>query len=330
MKIFSPKFNQKLTAVKVVYWAMLIYMIAALFWWFIALVKQNDTLVAVQLQQIAQKPGNTVVPKQTADQLLKMQSRKRVQYIAEGLTFLALIVVGAVYVYRATRRQIRASVQQQNFMMAVTHELKTPIAVTQLNLETLQKRKLDAAQQDKMIASTLQEANRLNMLCNNILLASQLDGKAYRESRIENNLSDLVEGCIDTFKQHYPLRQVTEQIEPSLYLDGETLLLQMLVNNLLENAHKYAPQDTEIKVVLAANGKQIKLEVMDSGKGIPDSEKSKIFEKFYRIGSEATRNTKGTGLGLYLCKKIAENHNANISVTDSKPQGSIFVVTFNS
>ncbi len=100
MKIFSPKINQKLTAVKVVYWAMLIYMIAALFWWFIALVKQNDTLIAVQLQQIAQKPGNTVVPKQTADQLLKMQSRKRVQYMAEGLTFLALIFVGAVYVYR--------------------------------------------------------------------------------------------------------------------------------------------------------------------------------------------------------------------------------------
>jgi K+-sensing histidine kinase KdpD len=262
MKIFSPKINQKLTAVKLVYWAMLIYMIAALFWWFIALVKQNDTLVAVQLQQIAQKPGNTVVPKQTADQLLKMQSRKRVQYIAEGLTFLALIVVGAVYVYRATRRQIRASVQQQNFMMAVTHELKTPIAVTQLNLETLQKRKLDAAQQDKMIASTLQEANRLNMLCDNILLASQLDGKAYRESRIENNLSDLVEGCIDTFKQHYPLRQVTEQIEPSLYLDGEALLLQMLVNNLLENAHKYAPQDTEIKVVLAVKMVRLRVELV--------------------------------------------------------------------
>jgi K+-sensing histidine kinase KdpD len=181
-----------------------------------------------------------------------------------------------------------------------------------------------------MIASTLQEANRLNMLCDNILLASQLDGKAYQESRIENNLSDLVEGCIDTFKQYYPLRLVTEQIEPTLYLDGETLLLQMLVNNLLENAHKYAPQDTEIKVILAAYGKHVKLEVMDSGKGIPDTEKSKIFEKFYRIGSEATRNTKGTGLGLYLCKKIAENHNANISVTDNKPQGSIFVVTFNS
>lgn len=322
--------NRKLTAVKVVYWALLTYMIAALVWWFIALVKQNDTLVAVQLQQITGTQAQAHMPKLTVAELLDMQSRKRIQYIAEGLTFLALILVGAVYVFRATRRQIRASVQQQNFMMAVTHELKTPIAVTQLNLETLQKRKLDTAQQDKMIASTLREANRLNMLCDNILLASQLDGKAYQETRTEINFSDLVEGCIDTFKQHYPSRLVSEQIEASLYLDGETLLLQMLINNLLENAHKYAPQDTEIKVALAQQGKNIQLKVIDSGKGIPDAEKFKVFEKFYRIGSEATRNTKGTGLGLYLCKKIAENHNANISVTDNKPQGSIFVVTFNS
>jgi K+-sensing histidine kinase KdpD len=330
MKNSTSKFNRKLTAVKVVYWALLIYMVAALLWWFIALVKQNDTLVAVQLQQITGRQAQPTMPKQTVAQLLKMQSRKRVQYIAEGLTFLALIVVGAVYVYRATRRQIRASVQQQNFMMAVTHELKTPIAVTQLNLETLQKRKLEPAQQDKMIASTLQEANRLNMLCNNILFVAQLDSKAYQASRQEINFSDLVEGCIDTFKTHFPTRVVAEQINASIYVEGETLLLQMLVNNLLENAHKYAPQDTDIEVELAQQGGVIELAVIDSGKGIPDTEKSKIFEKFYRIGSEATRNTKGTGLGLYLCKKIAENHNANISVTDSKPQGSKFVVTFNS
>ena len=330
MKNYTPKINRRLAAVTIVYWALLSYMIAALLWWFIALVKQNDTLTAVQLQQLTGATGQVHIQTQTSDQLLQKQKRKRVQYIAEGLTFLALIVVGAVYVYRATRRQIRASVQQQNFMMAVTHELKTPIAVTQLNLETLQKRKLEPAQQDKIIASTLQEANRLNMLCNNILLASQLDSKAYKESRIEINFSDLVEGCIDSFKQHYPARVVVEEIEPALYLDGETLLLQMLVNNLLENAHKYAPQDTDITVVLAQKVNAVELLVIDNGKGIPDIEKPKIFEKFYRIGSEATRNTKGTGLGLYLCKKIAQNHNANISVTDNKPQGSKFVVTFNS
>jgi K+-sensing histidine kinase KdpD len=98
----------------------------------------------------------------------------------------------------------------------------------------------------------------------------------------------------------------------------------------LENAHKYAPQDTDITVVLAQKATAIELLVIDNGKGIPDNEKPKIFEKFYRVGSEATRNTKGTGLGLYLCKKITQNHNANISVTDNKPQGSKFVVTFSS
>ena len=148
MKNFSPKTNRKLTAVKVVYWALLIYMIAALVWWFIALVKQNDTLVAVQLQQITQKPGTTVIPKQTAEQLLKMQSRKRVQYIAEGLTFLALILIGAVYVFRATRRQIRASVQQQAFDLAcvcvmakdhplANHDLITPALLDNCPMATL-------------------------------------------------------------------------------------------------------------------------------------------------------------------------------------------------
>ena len=96
MKNFSAKTNRKLTAVKVVYWALLIYMIAALVWWFIALVKQNDTLVAVQLQQINGTPAQANMPKQTVEQLLKMQSRKRVQYMAEGLTFLALILVGSI------------------------------------------------------------------------------------------------------------------------------------------------------------------------------------------------------------------------------------------
>ncbi|MFX9696122.1 histidine kinase dimerization/phospho-acceptor domain-containing protein, partial [Acinetobacter baumannii] len=82
--------------------------------------------------------------------------------VGEGVTFLALIIIGAVFVFRATRRQLKLSQQQQNFMMAVTHELKTPIAITQLNLETLQKRKLEEDKQQKLISNTLQEARRLN------------------------------------------------------------------------------------------------------------------------------------------------------------------------
>jgi signal transduction histidine kinase len=111
---------------------------------------------------------------------------------------------------------------------------------------------------------------------------------------------------------------------------GEQLLLQMLINNLLDNALKYTPKDKLITVILTGKQKQVLLSVADEGPGIPKEERSKIFEKFYRIGNESTRTAKGSGLGLFLCKKIAEDHSANIKVADNHPQGSIFTVEFKS
>jgi two-component system sensor histidine kinase CiaH len=241
-----------------------------------------------------------------------------------------LIVLGAVFVYRATRRQLRMSQQQQNFMMAITHELKTPIAIAQLNLETLQKRKLDEDKQQKLISNTLQEANRLNILCNNILLASQLDAGAYLSNKEEINFTDLVEGCVDDFKNRFPQRTIIESISESIYIDGEPLLLQMLVNNLVENALKYSTKGLPVTVSLSQTGQTTKLTVYDEGSGVADNEKKKIFEKFYRSGDENTRRTKGTGLGLFLCRKIMESHNGYIFVTDNHPTGSSFTAVFQS
>ncbi|KAF0241004.1 MAG: integral membrane sensor signal transduction histidine [Chitinophagaceae bacterium] len=254
--------------------------------------------------------------------------RKTTQYIGEGSTFLALILVGAIFVYRATRRQLRLSEQQQNFMMAITHELKTPIAVTQLNLETLQMRKLDAEKQQKLISNTLQEANRLNTLCNNILFASQLDAGRYATSMQSVNLTDLVETAVDECKKRYTNRSFEEYIEDNRMIMGDAFLLQMLLSNLLENAIKYAPKDRPIQVKLSEISQAIQLEVIDEGSGVVDAEKKKVFDKFYRVGDENTRRAQGTGLGLYLCKKICESHNAQISVTDNQPKGSNFTVLF--
>ena len=102
----------------------------------------------------------------------------------------------------------------------------------------------------------------------------------------------------------------------------------MLINNLLENAIKYSPKESKIIAALKRYRSGIELQIVDEGPGIPDDEKKKIFSKFYRIGNEATRKTQGTGLGLYLCSKIARDHNADILVTNNTPRGSIFVVTF--
>jgi two-component system sensor histidine kinase CiaH len=318
------KFLQKrrLAIVTLVYWLLLVYMVAALSWWFIALEKQNQYLTRIRLNELVKdQPGYY----ERAVAIEDSRKRKTAQYIGEGVTFLAVILVGAVYVFGATRRQFKMSLQQQNFMMAITHELKTPIAVTQLNLETLQKRRLDEEKQQKLIANTLDEANRLNTLCNNILLAAQLDA-GYDSNKQEINFSDLAEGCVDDFRKRYPQRRITEEIDDGVYIDGEHLLLQMLVNNLLENALKYSPKESNVTIALGSNSDTIKLVISDEGTGIPAEEKRKVFDKFYRLGNENTRKTKGTGLGLYLCRKIAESHNGYISVTDNRPAGSNFEV----
>lgn len=315
----------KLAVVTFVYWFLLLYMIAALAWWFIALEKQNNLMTAIRIAELVKDDPQYLLKRTTIEE---MSSRKTTQYIGEGITFLALILVGAVYVYRATRRQLKFSAQQQNFMMAITHELKTPIAVAQLNLETLQKRKLEEDKQQKLISNTLQEANRLNTLCNNILFTSQLDAGGYSVNFQELNLTDIVETSVDDCKSRFPERIITEAIEENRLMQGDPFLLQMLVNNLLENAMKYSPKNLAIHVSLSFVGNKTSLSIADLGQGIVESEKKKVFDKFYRSGNENTRKAQGTGLGLYLCKKIADTHNGYISVTDNQPNGSIFTVSF--
>jgi K+-sensing histidine kinase KdpD len=317
--------NRKLLTITIVYWVLLLYIVAALIWWFVALTQQNHALTITRLLELKQDDPSYAIQ---VNKILALEQRKTAQYIGEGVTFFILIVIGAVFVYRATRKQIHLSNQQQNFMMAITHELKTPIAITKLNLETLQKRRLEEAQQQKLIQNTLHEANRLNLLCNNILFASQLDAGAYTFTKNTVNLSDIVTGCVADFKQRFPNKTMHVDIANNVEVYGEELLLQMMVNNLLENALKYAPKETAVAVALTKQTKQVELTVKDNGPGISDEEKDKVFDKFYRVGNEKVRKTKGTGLGLYLCKKIASDHNANIVVTNNQPQGCIFAVTF--
>lgn len=322
MSILKPK---KLGTITVIYWFFLLYILVALVFWFFELQQQNEKMTGILLNELRHDQPDYY---DRSVQILDEERRKTAQYVGEGVTFLALILVGAVFVYRATRRQIKLAQQQQNFMMAVTHELKTPIAVTQLNLETLQRRKLEPAQEQKLIANTLQEANRLNSLCNNILLASQYDAGAYRISKSPVDFSDVVNKSVHDFATRFPQRIIEAKIQENAGIKGEQLLLEMLVNNLLDNALKYTPRNKKVTIALSVDSRRIRLTVADEGPGIADSEKKKVFDKFYRIGSESTRSTKGSGLGLYLCKRIATDHNGVIKVADHAGGGATFIVDF--
>lgn len=318
-----PTKSIKLRSIFILYWFLLAYIIAALVWWFIALNRQNEQMAKYETEQLDKNdPGY----KAESAKIRSLEKRKTAQYVGEGITFFLLIVAGAVFVYRAVRRELEISRQQQNFMIAVTHELKTPISVAKLNLETLQKRRLDEQQQQRLLQATLQETNRLNALCNNMLLSSQIEAGGYRLTLEETNFSELVSGCVEDFVNRFPQHEITAQVKDGLFINGDRLLLQMLVNNLIDNAVKYAPKNLPVIISLSDENDKIILQVKDEGPGIAATEKEKIFTKFYRIGNTATRSAKGTGLGLYLVKKIVKQHNANISVTDNKPTGTIFTV----
>ncbi len=314
-----------LRLVFVVYWVLLVYVVAALVWWFIALNAQNRQMIQYEMLQLKRDS-----PAYFNDiQRLNLTSkRKTFQYIGEGSTFLFFILVGSVFIFRAVRQQLRSTQQQHNFMMAITHELKTPIAVTKLNLETLQKRRLEPTQQQKLIQNTIQETNRLNALCNNMLLASQIEAGGYSITKEEINLSQLVEECVQDCIIRFPHRHIEATIDEGIFLEGDMLLLQMGVNNLLDNAIKYSTKDLPIAVQLKQQANQLFLSVMDEGKGILEEEKKKVFEKYYRTGNAATKGAKGTGLGLYLTKRIAYQHNAIILLTDNIPHGCNFTMVF--
>jgi signal transduction histidine kinase len=299
------------------------YVVAALIWWFISLEKQNIEMSGLKLERAdPHHPQYQLI----TQAILREKQRNSTKYLSEGITFLLLIIIGAIIVYRSFRRQISLANMQRNFMMAVTHELKTPIATTRLTLETLKHRQLESAQQHKLIENALSETGRLDILTNNILLASQLEEKDLVQHETLFSISESTAKTLQEYRQRFPGRTISANLEEGVEIKGDEYMIQIAISNLLDNAIKYSPKASPIELVLKKDNTHCIIRIIDNGAGIPDKEKKKIFQKFYRLGNENTRKTKGTGLGLYLTQKIIQKHKGQIAVFDHQPTGSIFVI----
>jgi len=322
----TPK-SKKIRAAFVIFWFLFIYILAALIFWFVELNDQNHLLFQLKLKALQpDQPGYL----EQVENISNEKRRKTAQYIGEGAIFMLLILGGAVYIFRKVRREFRQAIEQQNFMMSITHELKTPIAVTKLNLETILFRKLDEEQRNRLIQISLQESNRLDTLCNKLLLSSQLDAGGYQVNNEETDWSALVSTCVEESRGRFPGRVIQTNIQPNIHILCDHVLIEMVVNNLIENAFKYSPKDKPIEVFLQQkNGTGI-LQVRDYGMGIAEEDREKVFKKFTRLGNEATVRAKGTGLGLFLVKRIVLSVKGTVYIRANQPQGSIFVVEIKS
>lgn len=307
------------------------YTILQLLWWGYLLHQQSKQIAYYEEQELTHRIHQLHEPAAFMQEMQRLHHEEKMRtfkYIGEGAIFLILILAGAVSVYRSVWKQMRLSRQQQNFMMAVTHELKSPIAAAKLNLETLRKHKLDEEKQLKLLNNTIRETNRLDQLCSNILLAAQFEDQKYQLFLEDVDFSRLISAGVDEIQQRTASHTIKADIFPHVWRKADKFMIQLMLNNLVENAVKYAPKGTTITVRLRTTEEGLKLAVNDEGEGIAPEERSKIFMKFYRIGNENTRKSKGSGLGLYLTKRIVEQHGGVIAVKDNQPKGTSFEITW--
>ncbi len=304
------------------------YIIAIIIFWGLSLQRQSGRIYSQEVITLQSRVDSTKDPytyNRELEALKHSLSKRTTQYTGEGATFLIVILIGAVVVYSSFHRRIILSRQQNNFMLSVTHELKSPLAAVKLNLQTLEKHQLDEEKRNLLINRCIKESDRLNDLCNNMLFASQIEGRQYRPAIETFSISDLVASILKEYSSRYS-RNFEGDVTAACEISGDKVMLQMAINNLVENAVKYTPDDKPIKISLHKAQNKIILTIADQGAGIPDTEKKKIFNKFYRVGNEESRKAKGTGLGLYLTSKIVQQHKGRITLKDNTPSGSVFEI----
>lgn len=305
------------------------YVVLQFTWWEILLVKQNDKIIAEKQKLIEL---STPDESRLIAEIMVLHQKKKMQtlmIVGEGTVFLLLLLFGVYKVKQAHDKEIYLNAQQKNFFLSITHELKTPIAATKLQLQTLQKQKLDPDVQQQLISNALIETDRLNALIDNVLFASRLESNEFLFKRERQNLSEFVTTILNRYyKNELQNEEIVTQIEPDVCLDIDVNAFPSVVTNLVGNALKYTSTDKKITVILKKQQSNCVLEVCDNGPGISNSDKRKVFNKFFRAGNEETRRSKGTGLGLYIVDYILKKHNAGIKVKDNLPQGSIFEITF--
>ena len=261
--------------------------------------------------------------------LIKAEPHRKAMIIGEASVFLLIFLIGTIQLHRTLNKEHQLHLQQKNFLLSVTHELKSPLASIKLYLQTILKRDLDHERQQYFIQNSLKDVERLDDLVENMLIATKIENDSYSFPKEIFDLSDLIKKVVDRLQGHACHSQISMRgVESNISLAGDQFALSSVVSNLIENAIKYSPSCAEVRLKLHKNKGHVYFEVADQGVGIEDDEKSRIFDKFYRVGSEQTRKTKGTGLGLYIVKQVLDKHHAKITVKDNHPNGTIFEIIF--
>ncbi|MFC2175364.1 sensor histidine kinase [Bacteroidota bacterium] len=302
------------------------YIILQFVWWAYMLVDLNAEIYHLKLAMLLSSETPSV-----ESQLLKLELDEKLSIkiwmvLGEGSVFLVLLALGFRAVRRSITKELNLAEQQNNFLLSITHELKSPLAAIKLQLQTLAIRKLKDEQRNQLYSRALKDTDRLEKLVENLLMVNKAESGKMPIVKQKVDVSKLVYDLAEhAYKEQLDSKLLELSIVEGVCVNGDVMALQSIVSNLLDNAFKYASNSkVQLSVVQKTN---VEITVSDGGPGISNSDKQRIFERFYRLGSENTRTTKGTGIGLYLVKILVRMHEGQISVSDVLPNGTCFTVT---
>ena len=232
-----------------------------------------------------------------------------------GVIFFGFIIAGVILNTIFLVREVRRNEQQDSFLNAVTHELKTPITSIRLYLETLQKRPVEDEQRREFYQVMLDDTQRLMGTVEGVLRAARVTQKNAVLSRTEVAVAPLVQEAIEWARSRHHLSPAVLDWSPDGQPDGQLSVmgdreeLSTALSNVLDNAVKYSPKQPDIRVsVVTPDLQHVEIRVRDNGVGIPRGELKRVFKRFYRALSPHTSQVKGSGLGLFIVRAIARRH----------------------
>ena len=264
------------------------------------------------------------------DELNARLSRKSLAWLGEGIAIglITLIIICAMYVY--IDRILRFNLQKTNFMMAVTHELKTPIAAAKLAIETVIRNK-NKESQDRVLEISKKNIDRLSGMMERVLLATQFENSLPIPQKKWESCEEIIQSAlVDCQFSNEEILKVSLAMPSNFLIYCDFSMMKIAFINLFTNSIKYSePNCVNVVVRAVTNHDQCQIHITDQGIGIPVADRTRIFEKFYRVGNEKTRSRPGSGLGLYLVKQILQLHGSKIEVLANHPKGSTFVINVN-
>jgi signal transduction histidine kinase len=300
----------------------------------------TEVLASITLPDVGAEALKLKVYLTNPSALFAHQSARRLWFGLLIILSACAALVGLIAARRAFTRQIQLNDMKSNFVSSVSHELRAPIASVRLLAESLERGKIsEPTKQNEYFRFIGQECRRLSALIENVLDFSRIEQGRKQYEFEPTNLSTLVEQTVKLMQPYAEERGVKLSAEcgvrsAELSVDGRAI--QQALVNLIDNAIKHSPKDATVLVALAASEEgsetcnlqpaTFNLSVSDNGPGIPASEHEKIFERFYRLGSELRRETPGVGIGLSIVKHVVEAHGGRVRAESEVGQGSRFTI----